>query len=46
MAYTSINHTQDSNKVKSQVDLLSSEIIDYVHTNPLYVQYYYFDNNN
>tara|TARA_Y100000389_G_scaffold52210_1_gene48028 strand:+ start:1715 stop:2719 length:1005 start_codon:yes stop_codon:yes gene_type:complete len=38
MASTPINHTQDSNKVKSQVDLLSSEMIDYVHTNPLYVQ--------
>tara|TARA_Y100000768_G_scaffold339675_1_gene283057 strand:+ start:3769 stop:4773 length:1005 start_codon:yes stop_codon:yes gene_type:complete len=38
MASTPINHTQDLNKVKSQVDLLSSEMIDYVHTNPLYVQ--------
>ncbi len=41
MASTPINYTpgtEHSNKVKSQVDLLSSEMIEYVHTNPLYVQ--------
>ena len=46
MTSTPINHTQDTNKLKSQVDLLSRGMIDYVHTNPLYVQYYYIDNNN
>lgn len=41
MASTPINYTpgtEHSNKIKSQVDLLSSEMIEYVHTNPLYVQ--------